>query len=259
MLNVSSFYRTTYDPLPRWDLVPYIGAGVIHNSELHHIPFALSYGLLCSYRATNRLHVTAELGGTSTYQKFDGLGKNKHFGDNLFQATVGLTIGIGKQGYERKPVLEVLDTDNQGVTDLTNYSKNSFDGLRKLRDRMASEEQAVENSGIQLDAPILFFFKINSTNLVDKQQLVNIGEIAGAVKENNLSVKIIGAADSKTGTPKHNRALSVKRAKYIAKLLMKAGVDKSKMQGISRGGINLYKPYTANRHTCVIVYKEETK
>ena len=57
---------------------------------------------------------------------------------------------------------------------------------------MASEEQAVENSGIQLDAPILFFFKINSTNLVDKQQLVNIGEIAGAVKENNLSVKIIG-------------------------------------------------------------------
>lgn len=259
MLNVSSFYRTTYDPLPRWDLVPYIGAGVIHNSELHHIPFALSYGLLCSYRATNRLHVTAELGGTSTYQKFDGLGKNKHFGDNLFQATVGLTIGIGKQGYERKPVLEVLDTDNQGVTDLNNYPKNSFDGLRKLRDRMASEEQAVENSGIQLDAPILFFFKINSTNLVDKQQLVNIGEIAGAVKENNLSVKIIGAADSKTGTPKHNRALSVKRAKYIAKLLMKAGVDKSKMQGISRGGINLYKPYTANRHTCVIVYKEETK
>ena len=259
MLNVSSFYRTTYDPLPRWDLVPYIGAGVIHNSELHHIPFALSYGLLCSYRATNRLHVTAELGGTSTYQKFDGLGKNKHFGDNLFQATVGLTIGIGKQGYERKPVLEVLDTDNQGVTDLTNYPKNSFDGLRKLRDRMASEEQDVENSGIQLDAPILFFFKINSTNLVDKQQLVNIGEIAGAVKENNLSVKIIGAADSKTGTPKHNRALSVKRAKYIAKLLMKAGVDKSKMQGISRGGINLYKPYTANRHTCVIVYKEETK
>ena len=40
---------------------------------------------------------------------------------------------------------------------------------------MASEEQAVENSGIRLDAPILFFFKINSTNLVDKQQLVNIG------------------------------------------------------------------------------------
>ena len=32
MLNVSSFYRTTYDPLPRWDLVPYIGAGVGYYS-----------------------------------------------------------------------------------------------------------------------------------------------------------------------------------------------------------------------------------
>jgi len=34
MVNISSFYRTTYDPLPKWNVVPYIGAGVIRNSEL---------------------------------------------------------------------------------------------------------------------------------------------------------------------------------------------------------------------------------
>jgi outer membrane protein OmpA-like peptidoglycan-associated protein len=86
---------------------------------------------------------------------------------------------------------------------------------------------------------------------------VNIKEIAKAVNENDLRINIYGAADSKTGTPKHNQKLSVRRAKYIAKLLMKAGVDKSKMRGFSRGGINIYKPYTANRHTCVIVYKKQ--
>jgi len=29
------------------------------------------------------------------------------------------------------------------------------------------------------------------------------------------------------------------------------------MTGATRGGINLYKPYTANRHTCVILYKQK--
>ena len=38
---------------------------------------------------------------------------------------------------------------------------------------------------------------------------------------NDLRINIYGAADSKTGTPKHNQKLSVRRAKYIAKLLMK--------------------------------------
>lgn len=253
MLNVSSFYRTTYTPLPRWDFGPYAGIGVIRNTDLHHAPFALSYGLICSYRITNRLHITAEVGGTSTYQKFDGMGKDKHFGDNLFQASIGVTIGIGKQGYQRKKKLEVVEAEAQEVTDLAN--NESFDGLRKLKERMNSGESTLADGNVQLDVPILFFFKINSTNLVDKQQLVNIKEIAGAVKVNNLRVKIIGAADSKTGTPGYNRRLSVKRAKYIAKLLMKAGVEKNRMEGISRGGIDIYKPYTANRHTCVILYK----
>lgn len=257
MLNVSSFYRTHYDQLPHWDLAPYIGAGVVRNIDLHKAPFALSYGLLCSYRVTSRLHVTAELGGTSTYQQFDGMGKANHFGDNLFQACLGITLGLGKQGYMRKAKLEILDTDRTEAV-APPYPKNNFDGLQKLKERMAMDgisSNPADNS-IQLDAPILFFFKINSTELVDKQQLVNIKEIAGAVKTNDLRIKIIGAADSKTGRPSYNRKLSVKRAKYIAKLLLREGVEKSKMEGISRGGINIYKPYTANRHTCVILYKE---
>ena len=260
MLNVSSCFRSDYSTLPKWDFIPYLGAGIARNASLKKQYAAISYGVLCSYRLTDRLHLTAELGGTSTFQKFDGKGKANHFGDNLIQAAIGVSVGIGKQGYERKPVLEVMGSDDNGtVYDLTHYPKNSFDGLRSLRDRMSKTDSTDSGmaSGIQLDAPILFFFKINTTNLVDKQQLVNIQEIADAVKEYDLQVKIYGAADSKTGTPKHNQALSVRRAKYIAKLLMKAGVDKSKMRGFSRGGINIYKPYTANRHTCVIVYKEK--
>jgi len=52
--------------------------------------------------------------------------------------------------------------------------------------------------------------------------------------------------------------LSIKRAKYIAKLLIDAGVQKEKLQGVSHGGIDIYKPYTANRHTCVILSKDNS-
>lgn len=261
MLNLSSFVRSSYNPLPRWNFALYLGAGAIKNTTIHKAPFAVSHGFLCSYRATNRLHVTAEMGGTSTFQRFDGIGKDKHFGDNILHASLGVTIGIGKQGFDRKPVLEVLGDDGDHTSLLYNgsqFPKNDFEGLKNLKERMSKgDDGSLASSGIQLDAPILFFFKINTTNLIDKQQLVNIKEIAKAVNENELRINIYGAADSKTGTPKHNQKLSVRRARYIAKLLMKAGVDKSKMRGFSRGGINIYKPYTANRHTCVIVYKEQ--
>ena len=260
MLNLSSFVRSSYNPLPRWDFA------LFWELELSRTPPSITH--LCRQSwfslqlpSNQPPPCNSRDGGTSTFQRFDGIGKDKHFGDNILHASLGVTIGIGKQGFDRKPVLEVLGDDGDHTSllyDGSQFPKNDFEGLKSLKERMSKgDDGSLASSGIQLDAPILFFFKINTTTLIDKQQLVNIKEIAKAVNENDLRINIYGAADSKTGTPKHNQKLSVRRAKYIAKLLMKAGVDKSKMRGFSRGGINIYKPYTANRHTCVIVYKEQ--
>lgn len=262
MFNVSSFFRSSYDPMPRWNLSPYVGFGVLRNSDLHASPFAVSYGVVLNHRITDRLYIEAEVGGTSTYRYFDGVGDGKRFGDNLLSASIGVSVGIGKQGFDRKGKLGILNSyDSGSMGQQGTFPKNDFRGLKDLNDRLGDGSTGGEGDGSGLsgipgiDAPVLFFFKINSTELIDKQQLVNIKEIAGAVKEYGLRLKVIGAADSRTGKPRHNRALSVRRAKYIAKLLIKEGVPKDRMEGISRGGIDLYKPYTANRHTCVILYK----
>ena len=257
MLNLSSFHRQDYSSMPRWNLIPYIGAGVIHHKTLGKTHFSIDYGLECNYRLANRLYLTAELGGLTTSKSLDGIGQSNQWGDNLLHASIGLTIGIGKQGWEKRKLKGNPYYTPKDITVNNFYPKNDYRGLRQLKERM----QSVTNSeSVTLpqgfDAPILFFFKINSTHLVDTQQKVNISEIAAAVKEYDLNVKVIGAADSKTGSPEFNRKLSVKRAKYIAKLLIQAGVPKEKMSGISQGGIDIYKPYTANRHTCVILQKE---
>lgn len=257
MLNLSSIHRQDYITMPRWNFVPYVGAGAIHNKTLRKTAFSLHYGLECNYRFAARLYLTAELGGLSTSKNFDGTGQGHQLGDHIIHASLGLTVGIGNQGWEKKKLKSMPYYTPMETRENCFYPKNDYRGLRQLKERMNSvtnSESVTLAEGF--DAPILFFFKINTTHLIDTQQKVNIAEIAAAVKEYDLKVKIIGAADSRTGSPSFNRKLSVKRAKYIAKLLMQAGVPKEKMSGISQGGIDIYQPYTANRHTCVILQKE---
>lgn len=265
LLNVSSFFRPSFDRPARWNISPYIGAGFVRLNRLKRNSLAFSYGVSGSYGLSSRINLSATLGGTSTRQDFDGYGESGRFGDNLLSGSIGLTVRIGHLGWrpQGSPSMQKVE-NNSGhptITDLTTFPRNNYDGLKSLRERIAAghTETTTANgkgSTANFDAPILFFFKRNSTVLVDKQQMVNIKEIAGAVKEYDLRVRVIGAADSKTGSPTHNRELSIKRCKYIAKLLVKAGVPKAKMTGAIHGGIDLYKPYTANRHTCVILYRQ---
>lgn len=244
--------------LPRWRFVPYVGAGVIHNNDTKRYPFAVSYGFFTTYKVSHSLGVIFEVGGTTTKRYFDGVGTGNHFDDNLFHMSVGVNLFLGHQGYKtnhRYPHIATFEPSNNA-----SYVPNDYDGLRSLRERLKNLPSTGESIGsdeniAQFDAPILFFFKKNSCKLVDPQQKHNIIEIAGAVKQYDLRVKVIGAADSKTGTEEHNRILGRKRCLYIAKLLVKAGVDKHKMLGENQGGINVYSPYPANRHTCVILYK----
>lgn len=85
---------------------------------------------------------------------------------------------------------------------------------------------------------------------MDKTQLVNLDEIA---KEQNLTIHISGAADKATGSVKRNRHLSIERAKYIGKQLMKRGVSKDSMKATSLGGINQFSPKEANRFGVILL------
>ncbi len=90
---------------------------------------------------------------------------------------------------------------------------------------------------------------------MDKSQLANLDEIARIAKEQNLTIHISGAADSATGTSDINRELSKERARYIAKQLMKRGIEKDQMKAVSLGGISQFSPKEANRFTVVLLSK----
>lgn len=189
----------------------------------------------------------------------------------------GLSYTIGKRGW--KKVVDARPYINQHNYLLERYSehsqqanannnieaqstdKNNYSGLNSLRYRMSLENENNDSSldslsqktKVTIGVPIYFYFKLNTAKLVDKTQLVNLDEIAKIAKEQNLTIHISGAADKTTGSDKRNRHLSIERAKYICKQLMKRGVDKDAMKAASLGGIEQFLPKEANRFGVVLL------
>ena len=161
------------------------------------------------------------------------------------------------------------------------YPKNDYSGLNSLRARLANKDwngkgkpntkgrsleyrfsvsdsvawnkyvSEMADGNKCIGSPVLFFFKIGTTQLVDASQMVNLDELARVAKTYHLKVSVVGAADSATGTDGINKPLSKSRADYITQQLEARGIDKSMIISKSEGGIDEYSPIAANRHTAV--------
>lgn len=286
MYNLTHNLQCNKYGLSKFDVIPYVGVGMIHNSSntpgylltdnvpSGNHPFAFSYGVEFRYLLADRLHLVGEISGMTTMRSFDCVGASSRFGDHMVSASVGLSYTIGKRGW--KKVVDARPYINQNNYLLERYSehsqqanannnieaqstdKNNYSGLNSLRYRISlgnenndsSSDSLSQNTKVTIGVPIYFYFKLNTAKLVDKSQLVNLDEIA---KEQNLTIHISGAADRATGSNKRNRALSIERAKYIGHQLMSRGVPKENLKATSLGGISQFTPKEANRFSVVLV------
>lgn len=257
MFNISSFFhRSSFEGGPRWNVSPFIGGGLLRNTGLDRNRFGLDYGVILGYRVSDRVNVSLEASGITVKKDWDGYGVSG-IGDGLYSLSIGISLNLGNVGWTPKKRIASATSYLSGLPyeDYGNgnvYRRNDYSGINSLKRRLSE----MNDSANGFMSPVLFFFKINTTTLVDKQQMHNLDEIAHAVNAYDLKLKIIGAADSHTGNKEWNRKLSIARARYIAKCLIRRGVSKERMNGASLGGVDIYKPYPANRHTCVIVYKD---
>lgn len=342
MYNVTNAFREDHEALAKWDMIPFVGLGLVHNKFAGAHPLGMTVGIAGRYRLNERLHITGEMANTFTAQHFDAIGENKVIGDNILQANIGLSVTIGKVGWKRvvdpKPyifqndqlmsrlerandkihklnvqrlkdeaslremhkILEIeglLEKYELGAYETTDevkkYPKNNYSGLNSLRARLrnrnlsddgqprlretgayASKEwepmawnpsdsttvrpeeyfKLMKDGKIFVGTPVFFFFKIGTTQLGEKAQIINIREIASVIKRFGLTARVVGAADSQTGSAYTNEQLSQKRAEYIAKELKRQGVDDEHIETQYRGGINSYVPLQGNRNTCVMFY-----
>ena len=291
LYNITSGIRQNESGIPLWDVIPFVGVGMIHNSDWINNctcqggssgshPFAFTYGVEARYRISDRVHLVGEVSGMLTARNFDGIGTSTKFGDNMISVSAGLSFTIGKTGWKRVVDATPYIEQNLALQDYiaymrdknahlekrlagnddgkTVYPKNSYSGLNSLRARLSMNGDSLSSSDhlkVSIGVPVYFFFKLNSDKLVDKSQLVNLDDIAKMAKQENLKIKISGAADSATGTQSGNQDLGKRRAKYIAKALIKRGVDKSQIKAYNLGGIDKYAANEANRFTTVVLLK----
>ena len=291
LYNITSGIRQNESGIPLWDVIPFVGVGMIHNSDWINNctcqggssgshPFAFTYGVEARYRISDRVHLVGEVSGMLTTRNFDGIGTSTKFGDNMISVSAGLSFTIGKTGWKRVVDATPYIEQNLALQDYiaymrdrnahlekrlagnddgkTVYPKNSYSGLNSLRARLSMNGDSLSSSDhlkVSIGVPVYFFFKLNTDKLVDKSQLVNLDDIAKMAKQENLKIKISGAADSATGTHSGNQDLGKRRAKYIAKALIKRGVDKSQIKAYNLGGIDKYAANEANRFTTVVLLK----
>ena len=171
MYNVTSGLQMNDKGLAKWDMIPFVGIGMIHNSDWTSAcmcpghasgshPFAFSYGVEARYRVSDRVHILGEISGMTTAKNFDCLHPSSKFGDHMLTASVGLSFTIGKTGWKRivdaKPYIEEnvylkdyisymrdenarLQRKLSGDMDVkVTYPKNSYSGLLSLRSRLAN-------------------------------------------------------------------------------------------------------------------------
>ena len=142
LYNITSGIRQNESGIPLWDVIPFVGVGMIHNSDWINNctcqggssgshPFAFTYGVGARYRISDRVHLVGEVSGMLTARNFDGIGASTKFGDNMISVSAGLSFTIGKTGWKR-------------VVDATPYIEQNLalqDYIAYMRDRNAHLEK----------------------------------------------------------------------------------------------------------------------
>ena len=173
MYNLTSGLRQNEYGLSLWDIVPYVGVGMIHNADWSDPcscgsgsdgsrPFAFTYGLEIGYRIGNRVKLVAGVSGLTTAQNFDNMGSSIKFKDNMLAVSAGLSITLGKAGWKRvvdatpyieqnaylKDYISYMKDENirlqkkmSGEKEMqTVYPKNNYSGLNSLRARLSEKK-----------------------------------------------------------------------------------------------------------------------
>ena len=187
--------------------------------------------------------------------KFNNKDKSKAlFPRNDYSGLNSLRARLNNKGWDGNPenMPKAMLKRSEGYDKETEKAMNAFYN-GELDELQIAYLTAMRDGTEPIGAPVYFFFNIGTDHLTDASQLLNIDELAKVAKTYNLKVKIIGAADSATGTDSINETLSSKRAAYIMRLMRDRGVASENIKTSHEGGIDDYSPVQANRNTCVVL------
>lgn len=249
-----------------WNVVPYVGVGWAGRKAMNHEDFSgftgsltANYGILQTFRVAKRLSINLELAGTLLRNGFSGkAGSQGH--DNMWSAAVGLTVDLGRVGWDNAPDVEALQAIYAGMIDglqgqlddalaANKEKQNQIKALEEANKALEAEAAALRNVK-PLSVSESIFFEFGSSKIASKKETLNIKAYAEAAKAAGVAVKVVGFADV-VGSSEYNVKLSQSRAEAVANVLKENGAQVESVVGY--GESEEYKERFLNRRAVITV------
>ena len=227
-----------------WDFIPYVQAGVFllnNKGAKVETEYAMGAGLLNELRVSPTVNLFIDLSAVvSREAQFVNPVSGPHV--VLPQATVGISINLSrKKNFDRYTSVAPLSElnylqDQVGKLEKRNEELITENGL--IREQLVKEqnkepEKVVVKEQVEvLIGSTVITFPIGSAELsqVEKEK---VEMFASAFAGKDVVVKVVGSADSKTGTERLNNKLSQKRADAVTAVLVKNGVAASQINVVT--------------------------
>lgn len=228
LFNLNNYFGS-YNAKRVFSLVPFIGVGYSGtfynwNDKTKNEHYGASdlingatgnAGVNFSFRLAKR--ASLDIAPTLTIGKF--FTKNVAAAhvpmDMMYQVKAGLTFDAGRPDFEAiEPMDYALINDLNSQLN-TLRAENAELSKRPVSCPECPEVKEVANKIIEN----VVYFRLNKS-VVDRNQLINVFNTAEFVKNTGTPIKVVGYADVKTGNAKYNMALSEKRAKEVARILV---------------------------------------
>ena len=170
--------------------------------------------------------------------------------DFIAQAGASLTFHLGRKAFEA-----ITPNDEALIADLN----GQINALRAENAELAKRPVRCPDVEIPVaDSKVIgnvIYFRLNSA-VVDKNQMINVYNIAEYAKSNTETITLVGYADRQTGNPNYNMALSKRRAEAVADILVKKyGISRDRLKIDWKG--DTVQPYAENVWNRIVLMSAE--
>ena len=231
-----------------YNAIPYIGFGRLWGDVAGWTPWGVGY--LSSFRLADAWTFDIDLFLKQYNAIHEYQSRNWQGG-----VTLGATWHIGGRGFDASPDMAAIAAMHSaqlaGLNDALSAEQNEN---KNLKEQLAQKPKEVIVEKIVkevLAAPQSVFFSFNSAKIASKKEILNLESLANMAKSNGAKLKVTGYADSATGVPAYNQQLSERRAKAVAKELVKMGVAEENIVVEGKGGVADVKPSSYNRRVII--------
>jgi len=245
-----------------WNLIPYIGAGMLRNCTSNIYALDVTGGIMSTWKIADKVDIFLDASLIMAESKADG-NITFHTGsfclknyDMIYSLEAGLKFNLGKSTWAKVPDVDALMAMNKEQLDALNASLRDAQAENaRLKNLLANQKPVAETKEVVkkelATTAQSVFFNINKSKIASRKDLVNVQEVAKYAKANGNKIVVTGYADSKTGKAAYNQALSQKRAEAVANELVKMGVSRDNIIVKAAGGVNDLSPISYNRRATV--------